>query len=69
MKVTFANTHLIFGVRLEQHEHEQKLLAEFKGIFAMFRSELLFGRLDESGDFLRIWVCSVVHDMIKGRLL
>ena len=25
VKVAFANTHLIFGVRLEQHEHEQKL--------------------------------------------
>ena len=24
VKVAFANTHLIFGVRLEEHEHEQK---------------------------------------------
>ena len=25
VKVAFANTHLIFGVLLEQHEHKQKL--------------------------------------------
>jgi hypothetical protein len=25
VKVAFANTHLILGVLLEQHEHEQKL--------------------------------------------